>query len=46
MVMKASNAAGKKSVSVMVSKSVDEGIKRITKKAEAKKRPRSTTPLA
>ena len=42
MVIKTSNTAGKKTVGMMVSKTVDEGIKRITKKAEAKKRPKTT----
>ena len=42
MVIKTSNTAGKKTVGMMVSKTVDEGIKRITKKAEAKKRPKNT----
>jgi hypothetical protein len=38
MVIKASNSAGKKSVGVIVSKSIDEGLKKITKKAEARKK--------
>lgn len=40
MVIKASNKAGKKTVGIMVSKSVDEGLKKITKRTEAKKRPK------
>lgn len=38
MVMKASNVAGKKTVGVLVSKSVDTGLKKITQKAEARKK--------
>ena len=34
MVMKASNEAGKKSVEEMVNKGTDEGLKKMSKKAE------------
>ena len=41
MAIKASNVAGKKTVSVIVSQTVDAGIKKISKKGEERKRPKN-----